>query len=193
MTAFVAQLEIDQDIQPVIEFMVRAHKGQIRKGSGLPYSVHPMSVLARLGDWEIDCYNCWKAALCHDVLEDCPEVTFDQLVGVIGEQSANIVQELTFKPNPNSVMPEPFQKSEYMKSFANKSLNALVIKVADRMCNTMDFISTDPNYASKYWKKAESLFETMLIRKEEILTEFGRSSFPRMRYNQTCLSDMLTQ
>ena len=182
-----------ESIQPVIEFAVKCHQGQTRKGSGLPYIVHPMAVLSQLADWEIDCYKCWKAALCHDILEDCPEVTFDQLVAVIGLDSANIVQELTFKPNRAIQTPDHLQKKEYMKSFESKSIHALAIKVADRICNTVDFISTDPDYAPKYWKKAEDLFDIMITRGEELMREFGRASFPRMKYTRTCLVPMLVR
>lgn len=184
---------LQEDIQSVIEFAVKCHQGQIRKGSGLPYIVHPMAVLAKLADWEINCYKCWKAALCHDILEDCPDVTFDQLVEVIGVDAANIVQELTFKPDPHSDLSERVQKDQYMKSFQTKSIHAFVIKVADRICNTVDFISTTPDYAPKYWKKADDLFRTMMLRGDEMIAEFGGGSFPRMKYTRMCMLPMMVQ
>lgn len=180
-----------ENIQSVIEFAVKCHKDQTRKQSGLPYIVHPMAVLAKLADWEINCYKCWKAALCHDILEDCPNVTFEQLVEAIGLDSANIVQELTFKPHGD--LPERVQKDQYMKSFHTKSIHALVIKVADRICNTMDFMSTTPDYAPKYWKKADELFFAMMARGDEMMEEFGRGSFPRMKYSRMCMLPMMVQ
>jgi (p)ppGpp synthase/HD superfamily hydrolase len=180
-----------EDIQSVIEFAVYAHKGQKRKHSGLPYIVHPMAVLSQLSDWDITCYNCWKAALCHDILEDCPHVTFEELQSVIGVKSANIVKELTFTIDLKSGKPEAYQKSEYMKSFETKSVYALVVKVADRVCNTRDFMATLLDYAPKYWRKAQDLFDANLTRKEEIMKEFGRNSFPMMKYTQTCMSQQM--
>jgi guanosine-3',5'-bis(diphosphate) 3'-pyrophosphohydrolase len=181
-----------ENLQPVIEFASKCHAGQTRKTSGLPYIVHPMAVLSKLADWEIGCYKCWKAALCHDVLEDCP-VTFDELVAVIGLDAANIVQELTFHVDRKSDVDPKIQKRDYMRTFASKSVHALVIKVADRVCNTVDFISTTPDYAPKYWKQADDLFNAMMSRGEEIMAEFGRSSFPRMKYSRTCLNPMLVR
>ena len=78
-----------------------------------------------------------------------------------------------------------------MKSFGSKSVHALVVKVADRMCNTADFMSTNPSYAPKYWRKADDLFGAMMDRGEEIMKAFGRSSFPRMKYTRTTMSSML--
>lgn len=178
------------DLQSVIEFAVGAHSGQFRKGTGLPYIVHPLAVMSQIADWEIYCPKIWKAAICHDILEDCPNVCYKDLCDVIGEDSASIVQELTFAP-VNDGRPENLQKEDYMKSFGTKSLEALVVKVADRICNTLDFVSTNPSYASKYFKKADCLFETVLNRGEQLLEKFGKSSFPRMKYSRTCLHQKL--
>lgn len=187
------QESLDAEMQAVMEFAVRAHSGQFRKGNRLPYIVHPMAVLAQLADWEVGCYKCWKAALCHDVLEDCPHIDFATLSSAIGEDSARIVQELTFQPDPFSDIPAHVQKRDYMKTFATSSVEALVIKVADRICNTKDFLSTNPDYAPKYWRKAEELFDSMMTRGEEINASFNRSVFPRMKYTRTTLTPMLVR
>lgn len=180
-----------EDLQPVIEFALKCHKGQFRKGSGLPYIVHPLAVLSKLAEWQIFCYKCWTAAICHDILEDCPHVTFDELVAVIGLDAAKIVEELTFRPQSSEVNEK--QKSDYMKMFFGKSVEALVIKVADRVCNTEDFLSTTPDYAPKYWAKASDLLNAMLNRKDEINARFGVSCFPLMRYNQTRMDEKLVR
>lgn len=174
-----------RNIQDVIRFAVDAHEGQVRKGSGLPYIIHPMAVLAKLGEWEIGCYKCWSAALCHDILEDCPDITRNDVIEAIGLDATIVVEELTFKPTEN------FDKIAYMRSFKEKSVHSLVIKVADRICNTLDFMSSDPQYAKKYWRKASELFEVMLNRHVEINTVFGDQCFPRMRYAQTNLNMVL--
>lgn len=161
------------DIQLVIEFAVKAHKGQIRKDSELPYIVHPIAVLKKLAEWGIQCRICWKAALCHDVLEDCPDIDFERLWFAIGIDAANIVQELTF------VGPKE-DKPAYMDSFATKSVQALVVKVADRLCNTEDFEQSNPVYAVKYMQKAEGLFRAMEMRKDEIVANFGEKTFKLM-------------
>lgn len=178
------------NLQSVIELAVEAHAGQVRKGSGLPYIVHPMAVLAKLGEWDITCFKCRSVALCHDIEEDCPQIHRDRIVQVIGEDAAIVVDELTFKPLLNGIEAS-IQKREYMRSFKDKSVHALVVKVADRVCNTLDFIATDPQYASKYWKKATNLFEIMLCRGDEINANFGMSVFPRMRYAQTTINRIL--
>lgn len=178
-----------------IEFVVKAHAGQTRQGSGLPYVVHPIEVTKKVADWGIKDSDILNAALCHDVLEDCPRISFEALVSQIGEKAANIVRELTFTvetvkvfvsygsmmSQTETVLPHHIQKENYMKSFGAKSLSALVIKMADRICNTIDFINDgNRDYACKYWKKAESLFHTFREQESRIDNEFGKIVFERI-------------
>lgn len=71
-------------------FAARAHDGTRRKGSGMPYILHPMeaacivSAMTRRSD-------LIAAALLHDVLEDTP-VTYEELREEFGENIADIVQ-----------------------------------------------------------------------------------------------------
>ena len=161
-------------MQQTIEFAVKAHAGQVRKKNNLPYIAHPFDVLSLLASWKIQSLNVWRAAICHDVLEDCPHVTFEELSSVIGEEAAKIVLELTFNPNEQS-------KNDYMESFAEKSVSALLIKLADRICNTEDFLVSDPDYAFKYWHKALSLRGMYWVRHEEIDGIFGEEVFDSIR------------
>lgn len=161
------------DIQQAIEFAVKAHGSVVRNGSGLPFIVHPLEVLKLLGEWGIKDSIIWKAAICHDVLEDCPEIDILELRSVIGTSALFIVQELTFRPSDSSQLSKKAQKQAYLDSFDKRSLGALVIKVADRCCNTLDFLSTDPRYASIYWDMAKELRKARSARSQEIVDAFG--------------------
>lgn len=164
------------EVSDAIAFAVESHRGQFRKGvPHLPFVVHPMDVFMTLRDWGIDEPLIWKAAICHDVVEDC-DVTLEKLSSVIGSDAASIVGELTFFPDPDSPVSKQQQKSDYMASFATKSVEALVIKVADRICNTSDFHNsesiTDHQYAYKYWNKAKDLMDAFVNRTDEVLQRF---------------------
>lgn len=181
------------EIEKVIEFAAEKHSGQYRKNSGLPYIVHPIGVLQLIGtNWHISDKELWKAAICHDILEDT-DTTFAELVDVIGQKSALIVQELTFQIDPSSNLPNHVQKADYMKTFMGKSIEALVIKCADRCCNVYDFMAADTSdYARKYWKKADDLMDAMFARGNEINEKFGMDAFPNMKYTRTLLNTQLS-
>lgn len=160
------------EIQAAVDLATKAHAGQFRKGNGLPYISHPFSVLKIVADWGIDDVTIFKAAICHDVLEDCHQITRQQLLAVIGDTSFKVVEELTFIPQKGATSTAQ-QKLEYMSTFYNKTSASLVIKLADRCDNTKDFLITSPDYAIKYWRKADELVNAFRSRAAEIRDSFG--------------------
>src|SRR5262245_12532261 len=71
-----------------------AHRGQMRKGSDVPYVTHPIHcsiLLARLGYSDA----VLQAALLHDVVEDCDGWTIARVEREFGPDVASIVAELT--------------------------------------------------------------------------------------------------
>lgn len=73
-----------------IVFAVRAHSGMTRKGSGLPYIVHPMEAAA-IAAAMTDDEEVLAAAVLHDVLEDTP-ATAEEIRAQFGERVARLVQ-----------------------------------------------------------------------------------------------------
>lgn len=160
------------EFESALDFAYTNHKNQKRK-CGLPYICHPLTVLSLISSWGIKCQKTWSVAVCHDVLEDCPGTTFDELCDAIGEENAKVVDELTFRPYI-------CKKHEYMASFDKKTVMALVVKVADRCSNTSDFLTFDPSYAKKYWEKARSLFDVVNSRSQEIAKVYGKKALRKM-------------
>jgi (p)ppGpp synthase/HD superfamily hydrolase len=160
-------------IHQAIHLAVTAHAGQCRKDGNLPYIVHPMEVLRLLERWGITDEAMWAAAVCHDILEDCPQVPHDVVADTIGPDAMSLVLELTRVVDPRLDIPK--QKANYLASWIGaKSIRSLVIKLADRICNTKDFGMTRPEYARKYWEKAQPIFDALGDRYEELEGFFGR-------------------
>lgn len=183
----------------VVMFAAKCHAGQTRKGSSLPYIVHPIGVLSLAAQWGVQSPVAHKACLCHDIREECPDVTYDQLVAVIGKEAADVCEELTFFPDTLSSLNEADQKHQYMKSFMTKSVTALVIKMADRVCNTLDFFhGGDPKYAAKYWGKGKPLFEAFKTRCEEragreVQEFFGEEVYTQMKWSQDSVQRLVVR
>ena len=77
-------------INKAIAFATKAHSGQFRKGSRLPYILHPMEVgmiVSRMTDDP----EIITAAILHDTVEDCPGVTPDLIKEEFGERVASMV------------------------------------------------------------------------------------------------------
>jgi len=161
-----------------IDLAVMHHKGQVRKtslgGTFIPYIVHPIAVMEMVWKWGVGRTDILLAAVCHDLLEDTG-CTVDELFSFIGSQACGFVQDLTFMP-PKSASPEKKKKlkADFMSTFKNKPIEVLIVKMADRFRNTLDFKLTDPNYARIYFEKAAPLFKAFETRRSEIVDMFGK-------------------
>jgi guanosine-3',5'-bis(diphosphate) 3'-pyrophosphohydrolase len=165
--------QLDFAIQIAAEY----HRGKTRNatigGTQLPYVTHPLEVLKKIWFWGVGEEVMFIAAVLHDTVEDT-DLTGTLIQEHFGEQVRSVVEELTFIPDRNWTRDQKVEKkNEYIESFRNKSVEALVIKLADRILNVSDFLMTDPYYAKRYYHKADALYEVFEIRKKEILVRFG--------------------
>lgn len=107
--------------------------GAVRKGSGLPYFVHPkgvaMIVLENGGSVEQI-----NAALLHDTLEDTDTSSLE-LKTLFGEKVANMVWELTNSRIKIDEIGKDSYMSEKLKSISEE---ALFVKLADMLYNIND-------------------------------------------------------
>lgn len=155
----------------VAVWMVDRHSSQTRKnkinGNVLPYFFHPIQVANLVFKFGAGTDDNMMAALCHDILNDT-EITEQELLNATNQNVVNIVKELTYVPSNGT-------KEQYMLSFETASIEALIIKIADRLCNVADFKLTNPEYARKYFTKANSLFDSFRKRvgEDEILNKYG--------------------
>lgn len=145
-----------------------AHNGTNRDGDGnVPYIVHPHAVVAMLKEWgfsEKSAPVTLAVAWCHDVLEDTdtPEEAILDLDAALGPQILSGVQRLTFRPTaPNGTAEYGRQKSAYIGKVSRTAPpEVLVVKIADRLCNTLDFLADGrPAKALEYFGYGEPLFE----------------------------------
>ncbi|WP_299336848.1 RelA/SpoT family protein [uncultured Psychroserpens sp.] len=133
-------------IRQAFEVAVDAHNGQRRK-SGEAYIFHPIAV-AKIVASEIGLdATCIAAALLHDVVEDNPDYTKDDIERLFGETVARIVDGLTkisslSKDADVSTQAENFRK---MLLTLNDDVRVIIIKIADRLHNmqTMDSMRRD--------------------------------------------------
>ena len=86
-------------LHKAIIFAVKAHAGMVRKGTDIPYIVHPMvaaSIAARItSDQEV-----LSAAVLHDVVEDTP-TTLEQIEAAFGKRVVELVAAESEDKMPN--------------------------------------------------------------------------------------------
>ncbi|RYG49167.1 bifunctional (p)ppGpp synthetase/guanosine-3',5'-bis(diphosphate) 3'-pyrophosphohydrolase [bacterium] len=126
------------------ELAAYAHREQWRK-SGEPYITHPVAVAEILIDLGMD-DDSVAAALLHDVLEDCPEVSAEDIRAKFGDDVLHIVEGVTKlklagvtgdAPGRRAAA-ETTRQAETLRKMLlamAKDFRVMVIKLADRLHN----------------------------------------------------------
>lgn len=138
------------------DFARAAHNG-VRRRSGEPYIIHPISV-AQVVVQEIGLgYKSIVAALIHDVVEDT-EYTIEDIERLFGTKIASLVDGLTkIKSAFDSKTSSQAENFKRILLTLNDDVRVILIKLADRLHNmrTLEFM---PDH-----KKSKILSETMYI------------------------------
>jgi (p)ppGpp synthase/HD superfamily hydrolase len=114
-----------------IEVAARAHHRQVRKGTEIPYIVHPLAVAGLLIRAECP-EHMIIAALLHDVLEDTP-ITVEEIQSSFGRKVSGLVTELS---EPDKKAPWEKRKAHTIQYLADKaSEEVLVVALADKLDN----------------------------------------------------------
>lgn len=121
-----------------------AHLGQYRQ-TGEPYITHPIAVATLCAGWKLDAQSI-KAALLHDVLEDCgiDKIT---LANQFGAAVANLVDGLS-KLDKLSFDSKEVQQAESFRKMLlamAEDVRVILVKLADRLHNlsTMQSMRAD--------------------------------------------------
>ena len=133
-------------IRHAFEVALDAHKDQRRK-SGEAYIFHPIAV-AKIVAQEIGLdATSIAAALLHDVVEDNPDYTINDIEQLFGETVARIVDGLTKISSLKKDMDVSLQAENFRKMLLtlNDDVRVIIIKIADRLHNmqTMDSMRGD--------------------------------------------------
>ena len=123
-------------IRKAFEVALDAHSDQRRK-SGEAYIFHPIAV-AKIVASEIGLdANSIAAALLHDVVEDCPRYTIDDIQQLFGETVARIVNGLTKISNIKKDMNVSMQAENFRRMLLtlHDDIRVIIIKIADRLHN----------------------------------------------------------
>jgi len=158
------------EIQDAVAIVTEAHNEQFRKGifKHVPYVQHLFDVHKRVCHYlltgedkiKVSRHNMQIAALFHDLIEDTT-ITYDDLVRLDGKEMADLVMEMS---RDDSLGGTRKDKYEWLEGFNDKSLESIIIKIADRYSNVMDYMADEKKqaYAAFYALQAYPLFQVYL-------------------------------
>lgn len=143
-----------------LAFAQAAHAGQVRKFTGEPYIVHPVSVAALLRGRGCD-DELVAAGLLHDTIEDCPDVSAEILKARFGARVARLVVEAT-KVSTAADGNRAARAARDRAHLATISPDGMTLKLADIVDNTGTVAERDPAFARSYLAEKRALLPVLL-------------------------------
>lgn len=131
----------------------------VRKYSGEPYIVHPISVAAIVSSVK-HTEEMVASALLHDVVEDTT-VTLEEIEVWFGERVCELVYWLTDVSRPEDGNRKA-RKDKDRDHIAMAPAEAQTIKLADVIHNTYDIVENDPGFARTYLKEMVKLLKVLV-------------------------------
>lgn len=142
------------EVFSAIEFAVKAHCGQYRKGTNIPYIVHPMGVAQIL--MERGCTNKLViAGLLHDTLEDTL-VTYQSIQASFGWYVAELVKQVS---EPNKKDSWKTRKLQTLESLKKAPFDVLLVACADKLDNIRSLNKDFKKEGDKLWKRFNAVKE----------------------------------
>jgi (p)ppGpp synthase/HD superfamily hydrolase len=135
-------------ISAALRFAAEAHDGQFRKGTRIPYLIHPLRVAKILIDY--DCANELAiAGLLHDTVEDT-DATIDEIRTIFGDNVARLVE---FATEPAKLWPWEKRKQHTLHLLEAGDPDALCLSIADKLDNIRSLRHDLARIGDKAWQR----------------------------------------
>lgn len=134
-------------------FAAQKHSGQLRKGTTIPYIVHPMEAAAIVATVTDD-DELLAAAALHDTLEDT-EATYDEIVHTFGSRVAALVADESENKREELAADATWQvrKQETIDHLKTASHEARLIALGDKLSNIRAILRDYEAQGEAFWKR----------------------------------------
>lgn len=144
---FIIEEEINM-VAKAIRFAVKAHDGQVRKGTTRPYVLHPLEVgaiVARMTDDP----EIISAAILHDTVEDCEGVTRELLSREFSERVAMLVSQESEDKSKTWME----RKSDTIERLKCAPREVQLIALGDKLSNIRDIDRDYREIGEELWQR----------------------------------------
>ncbi len=170
-------------LEKAVEFAAQRHSGQVRKGTSLPYIVHPievMNILYRMGADE----NVLIAGVLHDTIEDTG-TNKEEILELFGED----VAELVAGHSEDKSKTWKQRKTDAIKHLAESSKRFKMLVLADKLSNIRAIAADYEAIGDKLWERfnapreMQAWYYSMLDDALTDLSEFSDTADAYWEYN----------
>jgi (p)ppGpp synthase/HD superfamily hydrolase len=152
MAAYSARLD------KALSVAAAAHREQLRKGSQVPYIIHPMHVAIILLKYQFP-EDAIIAALLHDVVEDT-DIELDFISAEFGPAVAHLVDQVSEKKlgpgaagGPPVKLPWRTRKEEQLQRLQSADMLTAAVKAADALHNCQSMLVDLQQHGSDLWQR----------------------------------------
>lgn len=155
------ELERKCNFEHALQFAVKAHQGQVRKGSSIPYIVHPIET-ALIAMTLSDDKDVIIAAMLHDVIEDTPYGA-KEIEDAFGTRVARLVQSETEnkRKDQDPSVTWKIRKQEFIDSLSHKTKEEKIIALADKLSNMRATYEGYRKNGENFWQRFHETRKSM--------------------------------
>ena len=135
-------------IDRAAKFAEQAHKGAHRKGTRIPYIVHPLET-ALIASMLTNDEEILAAALLHDTIEDCEGVDANVLKEMFSARVAGIVSQESEDKSKTWME----RKSATIERLKTAPIEVQMIVLADKLSNMRDIDRDYPVCGEELWNR----------------------------------------
>lgn len=158
-------------VKRAVAFAEKAHRGAVRKGSGIPYITHPLEAAVIVASITQD-QELIAAALLHDVIEDAG-VTRDELETEFGSRVAELVAAES-EDKSKSWHERKAATIEHLKTATwEEKVVVLGDKLSNIRCTARDYLLLGEELWNRFNEKRPELHGWYYLGVAEQLKEFG--------------------
>jgi len=136
-----------------ITFATERHSGMVRKGTDIPYIVHPLEAVSIAAGLTSD-HETLTAAVLHDVVEDTP-TTLDEIKELFGEKVASLVAAESEDKMPDVPPSESWKirKQATIDALKSAAYEEKIIMLSDKLSNIRAIHRDYVNIGDAVWER----------------------------------------
>lgn len=134
-------------LEMAVMFAVQRHAGQLRKGTDVPYIVHPLATMDILRSMKADA-DLMIAGLLHDTIEDTG-TTREEIAGLFGEDVAALVSG----HSEDKSLPWEERKTIALNALYQAPQRLKMLVMADKTANLRDIVADYQTLGEPFWDR----------------------------------------
>lgn len=136
-----------------ITFATEVHKGQFRKGTEIPYILHPLEAASIVGTMTTD-DEIIAGAVLHDVVEDT-DTTVETVKALFGERVANLVasESEDKRENLSAQSTWKIRKQETLDHLKTAPVDVKMITLGDKLSNMRAIYRDYNTIGDELWQR----------------------------------------